>query len=162
MKKAVIRLLALALVAALAYGISCALADGGDWTCENCGQAGNIGNFCFNCAAPRPDSGEWTCPNCGQAGNKGNFCFNCAAARAPGADPRGNGKGKELRAGRGSFRIYRQQRQVGTDACDRRGPEHLLAGLRQKGLEEQGLDPAEYRIGTDRGRDLDQERLLGT
>ena len=86
MKKAVIRLLALALVFALAYGISCALADGGDWTCENCGQAGNIGNFCFNCAAPRPDSGEWTCPNCGQAGNKGNFCFNCAAARPGSAE----------------------------------------------------------------------------
>ncbi len=85
MKKAVIRLLVLALLLALVYSISCALADGGDWTCPSCGQAGNIGNFCYNCAAPRPASGEWTCPSCGQAGNIGNFCYNCAAPR-PGSE----------------------------------------------------------------------------
>ena len=47
-------LLALALV--LGLGVSAALAEG--WTCPNCGQAGNTGNFCFNCGAPRPGEGE--------------------------------------------------------------------------------------------------------
>ena len=50
------------------------------WTCPGCGQTGNTGNFCSNCATPKPDE-SWTCPSCGQTGNKGNFCSNCATAR---------------------------------------------------------------------------------
>ena len=56
------------------------LAGGSEWTCPNCGQTGNTGNFCSNCATARP-SAEWTCPNCGQTGNTGNFCSNCATAK---------------------------------------------------------------------------------
>ena len=26
------------------------------WTCPDCGQAGNAGNFCTNCGAPCPDA----------------------------------------------------------------------------------------------------------
>ena len=58
----------------------CALADSTEWICPNCGQGGNTGNFCSNCATARPTE-EWTCPNCGQGGNTGNFCSNCATAR---------------------------------------------------------------------------------
>ncbi len=74
MKRLLCALLALALTAAAA----CAAAEG--WTCPNCGQTGNTGKFCPNCAAAAPAE-DWTCPNCGQGGNTGNFCFNCAAAR---------------------------------------------------------------------------------
>ena len=63
---------------------SAALADG-SWTCPNCGQEGNTGNFCGNCAAARP-SEEWVCPNCGQV-NTTNFCTNCAAAKPSGEQP---------------------------------------------------------------------------
>ena len=56
------------------------LADGAEWTCPNCGQTGNTGNFCSNCATARP-AADWICPNCGQPGNTGNFCSNCATAR---------------------------------------------------------------------------------
>ena len=51
MKKAVIRILAAVLALALASGWPCALAEGGEWTCENCGRTGNTGNFCSNCGA---------------------------------------------------------------------------------------------------------------
>ena len=54
------------------------LADGSAWTCSACGQTGNTGNYCTNCAAPRPQNGTWTCPACGQTGNTGNYCSNCA------------------------------------------------------------------------------------
>ena len=47
------------------------------WFCPNCGHTGNTGNFCPECAAPRP----WTCPNCGHTGNTGNFCPECAAPK---------------------------------------------------------------------------------
>ena len=57
----------------------------GEWICQNCGQEGNTGNFCSNCAEPRPqpepDDTTWICPNCGQEGNTGNFCGNCGTAR---------------------------------------------------------------------------------
>ena len=90
-KRGIAWLLALMMILPL-----CAQAESG-WTCPNCGQTGNTGNFCPNCAAAKPD-GEWTCPNCGQAGNTGNYCSNCAAPRdggsaaapaatAPAADP---------------------------------------------------------------------------
>ena len=54
----------------------------GSWTCPNCGQEGNTGNFCGTCGAARP-GGEWVCPNCGQV-NTANFCTSCAAARPSG------------------------------------------------------------------------------
>ena len=57
----------------------------GTWICPNCGRMGNSGNFCPNCATPRPD-GTWTCLSCGQTDNTGNFCPNCAAPR-PGTLP---------------------------------------------------------------------------
>ena len=82
MKKAMIRLLAAALALMLVPGSFCARAEGGEWTCDNCGQAGNTGNFCPNCGAPRP-SGSWECDNCGETGNIGNFCTNCGAAKPP-------------------------------------------------------------------------------
>ena len=66
----------------------CAHAEGGAWTCPTCGQPGNTGNFCSNCATPRP-AADWTCPSCGQKGNTGNFCSNCATPRPGGgsSDP---------------------------------------------------------------------------
>ena len=64
----------------LLLGAVCALADNGSWACPQCGQAGNTGNFCSNCACPRPNEG-WLCPQCGQAGNTGNFCSNCACPK---------------------------------------------------------------------------------
>ena len=58
----------------------------GEWTCPNCGQTGNNGNFCSNCATARP-SEDWTCPNCGQEGNTGKFCSNCATPHPDGSKP---------------------------------------------------------------------------
>ncbi len=44
------------------------------WTCE-CGTQ-NSGNFCTNCAKPKPTSpSQWTC-SCGTK-NSGKFCHNC-------------------------------------------------------------------------------------
>ena len=44
------------------------------WTCS-CGTQ-NSGNFCTNCAKPRPTApAQWTC-SCGTA-NTGKFCYNC-------------------------------------------------------------------------------------
>ena len=74
MKKLFVLILALMLLPDLV------IAENGGWTCLSCGQRGNTGNYCFNCAAPRPD-GTWTCPKCGQTGNTGNYCPNCAAPR---------------------------------------------------------------------------------
>ena len=62
----------------LIMGILCLFAGAlAEWTCPNCGQTGNTGNFCPNCAQPQPLA-SWTCPNCGQEGNTGRFCPNCA------------------------------------------------------------------------------------
>ena len=83
MKKAVIRILAVTLALILASGSFCVLAEGGDWTCENCGQTGNTGKFCPNCGAAKPD-GSWDCDNCGETGNTGKFCPNCGAAKPAG------------------------------------------------------------------------------
>ena len=77
------RILALVLICMLTL-VSEARSDAGVWTCPKCGQTGNTGNFCSNCATARPAE-NWTCPKCGQAGNTGNFCSNCATAR-PQAD----------------------------------------------------------------------------
>lgn len=60
--------------------IPASAAESAAWICPKCGQSGNTGNFCPNCAAPKPDTG-WTCGNCGQAGNTGNFCTNCASPK---------------------------------------------------------------------------------
>lgn len=81
MKRAAVRAAGLMLAVILALAPAFAPADGESWTCPNCGQTGNTGNYCSNCAAARP-SGAWTCANCGQTGNTGNYCSNCAAARA--------------------------------------------------------------------------------
>ena len=86
MKKRLSQILAAVMVLLLALCACGAFADSGDWTCPNCGQEGNTGNFCSNCATARP-AGDWTCPNCGQAGNTGNFCSNCATARPGTAVP---------------------------------------------------------------------------
>lgn len=44
------------------------------WTCK-CGTQ-NSGNFCTNCAAPKPSApSQWTC-SCG-TNNTGKFCYNC-------------------------------------------------------------------------------------
>ena len=49
------------------------------WTCPECNQGGNTGNFCSGCGKPKPapQADGWTCPECNQGGNKGNFCANC-------------------------------------------------------------------------------------
>lgn len=60
------------------------------WTCPECNQGGNTGNFCQGCGKPKPapQAGGWTCPECGQASNNGNFCQGCGKPK-PAAD---NGK----------------------------------------------------------------------
>ena len=88
MKRSIIRILSVAVMLVLVSGIVCAAADGGEWVCPVCGEAGNTGNFCPNCGAARPT--DWTCTNCWQAGNHGNYCSNCGAAR-----PSGNTAQKE-------------------------------------------------------------------
>ncbi len=52
----------------------------GGWNCSKCGAAGNTGNFCMNCGAPKPAPSGWNCPKCG-ATNTGNFCMNCGAPK---------------------------------------------------------------------------------
>jgi membrane protease subunit (stomatin/prohibitin family) len=50
------------------------------WVCPKCG-ATNTGNFCGQCATPKPaPAGAWVCPKCG-ATNTGNFCGNCATPK---------------------------------------------------------------------------------
>ena len=78
-KRGCLAALALSLIAA-----ACAFAEG--WTCANCGQTGNTGKFCPNCAAAAPAEG-WTCASCGQSGNTGNYCTNCASPRPGAARP---------------------------------------------------------------------------
>lgn len=61
--------------------------NSGVWTCPNCGQSGNTGNFCGECGTKRPDpDGAWTCPACGHSGNKGKFCEECGTKRPGSAD----------------------------------------------------------------------------
>ena len=54
--------------------------EDGSWTCEN-GHAGNNGNFCTECGAPRPQVPEALthCANCGYefGDTVPNFCPNC-------------------------------------------------------------------------------------
>ena len=83
MRKAGLRAAAAVLALMLALGATYSLADGGEWTCQNCGKTGNSGNFCTNCGAARPIE-EWTCQNCGKTGNTGNFCSNCGNAKPSG------------------------------------------------------------------------------
>ena len=50
------------------------------WVCPKCG-ATNSGNFCGQCATPKPaPAGAWVCPKCGTT-NTGNFCCNCATPK---------------------------------------------------------------------------------
>ncbi len=51
------RLACALLAAALAMSAAGALAE--TWTCPDCGQTGNTGNFCPNWAAAKPAEG-WT------------------------------------------------------------------------------------------------------
>ena len=80
MKGVCLAVLVLSLIVA-----ACAFAE--DWTCPNCGQTGNTGKFCPNCAAAAPAEG-WICASCGQSGNTGNYCTNCASPRPGAAQPR--------------------------------------------------------------------------
>ena len=75
LKRMTVLILALVLLIPL-----CGQAEAGEWTCPNCSQTGNTGNFCGNCGTARP-SADWICPDCGQNGNTGNFCSNCGKAR---------------------------------------------------------------------------------
>ena len=76
MKKAVLCLAVIALTAAcILAGAEGAAA----WTCEN-GHAGNTGNFCSECGAPKPAPAAWTCEN-GHGGNTGKFCTECGAPK---------------------------------------------------------------------------------
>jgi hypothetical protein len=84
------RVIALILVLILFLPL-CGTAENELWTCPNCGQEGNYGNFCTNCGAKKP-AAEWTCPTCGQEGNTGKFCSNCATARP--AEPTGYAEAK--------------------------------------------------------------------
>ena len=101
MKKAVMLILAaaLAVMSAPAPAAPGALAEGGEWTCESCGQAGNTGNFCSNCGTAKPDE-KWECDQCGETGNTGNFCSNCGAVRpavdVPPAEEAPAGGGQEV------------------------------------------------------------------
>ena len=80
MKTAWKKITAVLLIFALLGCLIAASAEGTDWTCPDCGQTGNAGNFCSNCGAARL-AANWTCPDCGQAGNTGNFCSNCGKAK---------------------------------------------------------------------------------
>ena len=52
------------------------------WTCS-CGTV-NTGNFCTQCAKPRPAAEVgWKCPKCGSI-NKGKFCSQCGTAKPAG------------------------------------------------------------------------------
>ena len=75
------RIPALLLIMALGLGILTGTAVAEAWSCPECGQEENNGNFCTNCGAAKPAGSEWTCPGCNMAGNTGNFCPNCGTAR---------------------------------------------------------------------------------
>ena len=85
MKRGTKRVYCIIMALCLALGVfSCALAEGTAWTCPNCEQEGNTGNFCSYCGTPRPTA-DWTCPNCEQEGNTGNFCSYCGTPRPDGS-----------------------------------------------------------------------------
>jgi membrane protease subunit (stomatin/prohibitin family) len=60
---------------------SAAPAAAAGWTCA-CGQTGNTGKFCSECAKPNPAAAGWTC-SCGTV-NKGKFCSECAKPKPSG------------------------------------------------------------------------------
>lgn len=60
------------------------LADSTIWYCPNDGIK-NDGNFCMECGQARP--ADWSCLNCGTAGQTGNFCMECGAARPQDSSP---------------------------------------------------------------------------
>ncbi len=51
-----------------------------EWTCSECGTAGNDGKFCKECGHRNEDSLNWVCPDCGTT-NDGKFCKNCGRKR---------------------------------------------------------------------------------
>ena len=70
---------AISLVSALVLilGCACAFAEGGEWTCSDCGAA-NTTNFCTKCGAKRPEN--IICPSCGaeySADSGTVFCGDC-------------------------------------------------------------------------------------
>ena len=63
----------------LAFGCACAMAEGVEWICPDCG-ASNAMNFCLKCGAKKP--GEIVCPDCGTKfplDVNPAFCGNCGA-----------------------------------------------------------------------------------
>ena len=70
------------MICALMMIISTALADSDlIWVCPKCGKSGNNGNFCPNCATPRPEE-AWDCTYCRHRGNKGKYCSECGKPHA--------------------------------------------------------------------------------
>ena len=61
--------------------ISC-IATAESWVCPKCSLQNN-GNFCTNCAEPKPQvSKEWICSRCGETCEASfKFCPNCAEPR---------------------------------------------------------------------------------
>ena len=54
------------------------------WTCPECGHAGNTGKFCEECGTKQPtgEAAAWDCPECGHKGNTGKFCEECGAKQS--------------------------------------------------------------------------------
>ena len=75
--KTVKKALAVLLSVLLVLGSACSFAEGGEWTCPDCGAV-NTTNFCTKCGAKKPD--EIICPTCGAkypAGTDTAFCGDC-------------------------------------------------------------------------------------
>lgn len=69
------------MAAAGVFGHGATAPQAASWTCPECGQVGNTGNFCGGCGKPKPaPAEEWTCPTCGST-NTGKFCGNCGAPK---------------------------------------------------------------------------------
>ncbi len=51
------------------------------WICS-CGNSGNTGKYCTECAKPRPEQNGWSC-SCGTV-NKGRFCMECGKPKPAG------------------------------------------------------------------------------
>ncbi|MCL2815104.1 MAG: hypothetical protein FWD23_10940 [Oscillospiraceae bacterium] len=49
-----------------------------EWTCAACGETGNTGKFCTECAKPKPKP-EWACA-CGGRGNTDFYCLKCGSS----------------------------------------------------------------------------------
>lgn len=47
------------------------------WNCTACGEKNQTGDFCVSCGKPKPVN--WTCTTCGASGNSGAFCPGCGS-----------------------------------------------------------------------------------